>query len=743
MTLLYGLGLTLTLLQVLGLLGQWLPAVVVLAVIASGVTVGSLNRPAAFAVAGLGTLAALIWLLMGGAGEVMEVLRALEMHINGLYTALPFVAAEAAVLSAMLCGAAACFVTQRSAGPYPALVLLLLTVVLLWLFSMPGALWCLLPSVIASVALMLLGEHDMNVMRLLPLATVTVLLSYGAVAIGGASIPAFKDAADSLRQRIYDIFFYTGSREEFSLADVGYYPQGEGQLGGPADPTTDPVMAVVTPRKVYLRGVIRNVYTGRSWEDGIESKRYLWENPRFRSIRETTFDEKLPLVTDPAYGQLLSQRKVIVRMLGGSASTLFVPQRVRTLSAGESLVTYFNAGSEIFTTRNLLQGDVWEADAPVFVAGESGLAGLIGACESLEDPAWEAINRDYRALPEHLQQEVYDVAWGAIGSAGTPYEKALALQRHLQTSYQYTLEAPVQQEDMDFVSTFLLREKQGYCTHFASSMTVMCRMVGLPARYVEGFVATPDETGMAIVTGEQGHAWTEVYFKGFGWLTFDATPAGQEIVYITPDQLSTPDESSADEAAEATPTPQPTASPTPEVTPTPTPPPAATPTPEPQTEQSPEPDATAPPAVQQPRPPFPWWIPAALLAFAALIGRIVWMTPGMQAQRGKTEFARWLVWAQAAHDALRQMGLQRQMDETPMAFFARVDATNRIPQVLAQLSGAESLMFYGHAEPMPEETQQAKQSFEVISAQLTFLQKLRMTLQRAFWPRRSRDITVR
>ena len=48
----------------------------------------------------------------------------------------------------------------------------------------------------------------------------------------------------------------------------------------------------------------------------------------------------------------------------------------------------------------------------------------------------------------------------------------------------------------------------------------MCRMIGLPARYVEGYLATPDENGTAYVTGLQAHAWTEVYFSGFGWLTF-------------------------------------------------------------------------------------------------------------------------------------------------------------------------------------------------------------------------------
>jgi len=742
-TLLYALGLTLTLLFALGLMDSAGAAIVPMVVLTAAFSAAALDRRAAWLTAFCAAAAAVIGLLMGGAAAIGQVLLALEMHILGVGTALPFVAQETALLGSILCTAAAFFVTQRSAGPYPALVLLLLTVVLIWLSDMTQALWCLLPSVIACVTLLLQGEHDITAFRVLPMAVVITALSFAGVAAGGATIPALKDAADTLRQRIYDIFFFTGSREEFSLADVGYYPQGEGQLGGPAEPSIEPVMAVITPRKVYLRGVIRNVYTGRSWEDGTESKRYLWAGPRFQAIRETAFDMALPAVNDPAYGALLSQRKVIVRMLGGSASSMFVPQRVRQLGTEGELTPYFNAGSEIFTTRNLSPGDVWEVDAPLFEAGERGVEQLIDACAMLADPNWEAVNRDYRALPEHLEQEVFDIAWAAIGDAQTPYQQTLAIQHYLQSSYEYTLEAPWQQSDMDFVSTFLLLNKQGYCTHFASSMTVLCRMVGLPARYVEGFVATPDETGMAVVTGEQGHAWTEVYFKGFGWLTFDATPAGQELIYITPDQIIQEPDGDAEASTPAPEMPTPTALPT--ETPSATPVPETTPTPEPP-ETTPEQtsDGTSQPDSQQEaKSPFLWVLLMAALALLAVGGRILWMTPGMQVRRKKTEFARWLVWAQAAHDALRRLGFERRPNETPMAFFARVDETNRIPRVLSQLSGAESLMFYGHADPLPEETAQAKQSFEVICAQLTAVQKLRLTLERAFWPRRSRDITVR
>lgn len=748
-TLLYALGMTLTLLSVTGLLPYTALACTVLVVMTALLSAASLDSRAAWVVGSATAAVSVIWLLMGGYATVLDVMQALVLHLSGLTTALPLVAQETAVLGCILCGAASFFVTQRSAGPYPALVLLLLTVVLLWLGSLTGMLWYLLPSVVASVTLLLQGNHEISAWRVLPLAVVTVLLSFTGVAVGGATIPPLKEAADGLRQRIYDIFLFTGSRDVFSLADVGYYPQGEGQMGGPAEPTEAPVMVVLTPRRVYLRGAIKNVYTGRSWEDGTAGKRYLWDGVAFRSTRSTIFDMALPQVTDLAYSDLLTPRTVNIRMLGSSASSMFMPQRVRELKVEGEIVPYFNAGSEIFATRDLQTGDAWTVEAPLMEAGDRGLASLLALCETVSDPNWNAVNQDYRALPEHMEQEIFDIAYAAVAGAETPYEMALALQQHLSTGYTYTLDAPLQQPDMDFVATFLLLNKQGYCTHFASAMTVLCRMVGLPARYVEGFVATPEtegeQAGMAIVTGKQGHAWTEVYFKGFGWLTFDATPAGADAIYLSPDQLEQPTEERATEPTPTPEAPQPSETPSPSPTATPT----STPSPTPETTDSsatpvPEPSDTPDAPQAQPKAEkkdFPWWVLPVILAPLALLGRILWMTPAWQSRRQKTEFGRWLAWTQAAHDALRQLGLTREESETPMAFLARVDAQNCIPEVLSQLSGAESLMFYGHAVPVPEETAQARHAYEVVKRQLRRHQRIRMTLQRAFLPRRRWDIT--
>jgi transglutaminase-like putative cysteine protease len=76
--------------------------------------------------------------------------------------------------------------------------------------------------------------------------------------------------------------------------------------------------------------------------------------------------------------------------------------------------------------------------------------------------------------------------------------------------------------------TFLTRTKSGFCVQYAYAMTVLTRLLGIPARFVVGYTAgTRLKTGSYEVKNIDAHAWTEVYFPAFGWIRFEPTPAGQ------------------------------------------------------------------------------------------------------------------------------------------------------------------------------------------------------------------------
>lgn len=87
----------------------------------------------------------------------------------------------------------------------------------------------------------------------------------------------------------------------------------------------------------------------------------------------------------------------------------------------------------------------------------------------------------------------------------------------------------------DAVEYFLGTSGKGYCTHFASAGTLLLRELGIPARYVVGYVVKPGKVSykegnyQASVLDSDGHAWTEVYLENYGWVPVEMTPGYQNI----------------------------------------------------------------------------------------------------------------------------------------------------------------------------------------------------------------------
>lgn len=665
---------------------------------------------------------------MGGASVAIEVLRGLLLHASGLNAALPLIATRASLLLTMLITCLSFLLTGKGIGGIPALMAVILCGLLLWLGSCEQALWLMIPALTSALSLMVLSRYEeLRPQRILPAMAILASAAIFLVPAGGVTIPPLKEGADTLRQRLMDYLFFTEPRDVFSLASEGFYPEGINQLGGKASPTPHAVMEVLTPRTTYLRGVVKNEYTGRTWQDTTGGRRYLWISKRYQPDRVRLFNMDLisPTLRE---SNLLQVETLSVRMLSEGQSTLFVPQRVETISTTGDLVPYFNNSSEVFITRNLVEGDTYSLTASLVTAGENGLEHILESCQQSGDPStYEQISRLYTALPGHLQSHVFEIAQRAIEGASTPYEKAFAIQNYLRRSYHYTLDVPPQSADVDFVSNFLLATKEGYCTHFASAMTVLCRMVGLPARYVEGYLVTPNGEGVALVTGEQAHAWTEVYFDGFGWLTFDATPPKPESGSGNP--------------------PPPPNPPPPEEEPIPTPEPEDTPqeTPPPQSEEQP----TQPPPVdnlfqrEEQTPPL-WWPFFLLLLMLALIALRVWLVlPDTKAKRTPDQLACWMIYLQALLEAAWMMGWKRNNHESAAAFLLRLGEATHQQSTARLIADCTNEVFYGGCVPSAEDITQCRHAVQTLLHGMKWSQKSRWLLRRFFLREQKRNLLTK
>ncbi|RYG34450.1 DUF4129 domain-containing protein, partial [bacterium] len=95
----------------------------------------------------------------------------------------------------------------------------------------------------------------------------------------------------------------------------------------------------------------------------------------------------------------------------------------------------------------------------------------------------------------------------------------------------YNIEAPATPEGDDPVRFFLFGSGQGYCDVFASTMTLAARTAGIPARYVQGYLPSPEnQTGiLQVIQDRDYHAWAELFFRDVGWVVFDATEGAASV----------------------------------------------------------------------------------------------------------------------------------------------------------------------------------------------------------------------
>ncbi|MDF2926760.1 MAG: hypothetical protein K0R57_5674 [Paenibacillaceae bacterium] len=328
------------------------------------------------------------------------------------------------------------------------------------------------------------------------------------------------------------------------------YSRDDSSLGGGFDYDYSPVFTVDTTHRSYWRGETRALYTGDGWE--------LNEGDRQGSSGAVALNT--PLIKDPRFNtNLLQTVKVTqtITMLNEDASypVLFgafaIGQVNAVNGAGADRLRWsarqselrFNEGGR---NNNYPESYVIESEMPV-ISGEE--------LRKVASPPNMAAFSEYLQLPRSLPPRVRQLAQTVTASGASPYEKAKLLEKYLQESFPYTSKPRTElAASSDFVDSFLFEIKEGYCDYFSSAMAVLSRTVGIPSRWVKGYVSgynqlddlsfgqvpldvmdNPDGPGLYTVRNSDAHSWVELYFHGYGWIPFEAT-SGFVIPLIQPEE---------------------------------------------------------------------------------------------------------------------------------------------------------------------------------------------------------------
>jgi len=130
----------------------------------------------------------------------------------------------------------------------------------------------------------------------------------------------------------------------------------------------------------------------------------------------------------------------------------------------------------------------------------------------------------YVQLPPGFPASVAELAQTLTTNETTAYGKVKAIESYLRTiPYNESIEAPP--PDRDPIEYFLFDIRTGYCDYYATSMAMMVRSLGIPARTASGYAeGTFDEESNAYFISERdAHTWVEVFFPGLGWVEFEPT----------------------------------------------------------------------------------------------------------------------------------------------------------------------------------------------------------------------------
>jgi transglutaminase-like putative cysteine protease len=261
----------------------------------------------------------------------------------------------------------------------------------------------------------------------------------------------------------------------------------------------------IDPNRYYWRAITYDVYSGLGWDSS--------------AAQDISLPPNTPLLASPPAYRVLTQhikqtqsstKLYWTGILAQVDTEINIAWRTRpssdpdTLQYGDMLGAL--SDSDEYTV---------ESYVPEFSAEQLQSAG--------SDYPPEIVGR-YLQLPDTTPERVIALARELTQAAPTPYDRAAAIEAYLRT-FPYTLEVEPPPPGRDVVDYFLFTARQGYCDYYATSMVVLARAVGLPARLVIGYASGDYNAPTAeyIVRQEDAHSWVEIYFAGFGWVEFEPT----------------------------------------------------------------------------------------------------------------------------------------------------------------------------------------------------------------------------
>jgi hypothetical protein len=349
------------------------------------------------------------------------------------------------------------------------------------------------------------------------------------------------------------------------------YSRNDELLGGGFEYDYSPMMTVSTSHRSYWRGETKSVYSGDGWFD-VDGNEEAYT--RIKKGAPLPIQDERPLAETIEVNQIVTMiRKDAYPVLFAATPVTkvnWIGKEVNPLPKG---LMWMPGAWELRWLDSSVQKypETYSVTSSIPVLDEEALRKT-----NATDPSRDAL---YIQLPDTVPARVRELAEQVTAEAENDYDKAKLLETYLRLNFSYNNKPDLSKltgKTKDFVDQFLFELKEGYCDYFSTSMAVMARSIGLPARWVKGFAPgvlpasaygppeevmeedlNPTGAGTYTVRNSDAHSWVEIYFEGYGWIPFEAT-AGFSFPYSIAEEeeaaLPDLDTSTSETSAESEPT---------------------------------------------------------------------------------------------------------------------------------------------------------------------------------------------
>ncbi len=294
----------------------------------------------------------------------------------------------------------------------------------------------------------------------------------------------------------------SGFSEEVNLGTFGTIRQDHSPVMRVALP--DISARSQLPQRLYWKGLSYNHYDGTRWKSDPRAKKLIPTHP---------YSEKVWFQRPQNAKDLLKQQ---FELRSSEYRVLFGANVIRSAEGHFLSLQYdrFTGNTEVILN---LYSPYYTAFSDISQPPENVL-------QAEHNSYSETIREFYLQVPP-LADRVNALAHQIDGDRNNVYETAVAVQNYLLQNYEYSLSVE-RTPDLMPIEDFLFVNKAGHCEFYATSMALLLRILGIPTRVVNGFAQGRwNEFGnFFTVRQSDAHAWVEVYFPSYGWVTFDPTP---------------------------------------------------------------------------------------------------------------------------------------------------------------------------------------------------------------------------